>query len=515
MRAMSAVWIHPSALGTIMLLRLVSSSAILALVAGCTTFEREEDPTPAPAPGPVAPDAGGGGETPDPEVPSCPGLDTLGTGPFGFTCDAYVPPAACDDTVHAVSFPLTFQGCPTPMNPPDWQISGGGRFGTINPLISCGGVADNPDWSRPRYVHLSFPETDASRSIAALWVTDNGTRVSDVQFGTSPDALDRFARGISFAYSGIVNDRLVHQAHLCGLQPDTTYYYRVGGEGGWSEVFTFKTAPAPDTSTGFRFAVTGDSRSSTQAMWAQALDRIEDAGADFLLFTGDAVETGSVQVQWDVFYSQGEPSETHQRHASLPWIFTHGNHEYVGDASWAMNQFPRNEQNYWIRYGNTLFVVLDDTGWYVSGELPAQQVIEFMREAFEANRDATWRVVSHHMPIYSSGTRHGQNVFLRENWVPIFDQYGVDIVFNGHEHNYERSLPLRGDEVVNQNGTTYVVAAGIGAPLYDVGAEFWTATSRRTPNFVILDVTDESMEATAYDLQGAVIDRFTVNRRTR
>jgi 3',5'-cyclic AMP phosphodiesterase CpdA len=481
-----------------------------AVVAACTNFEQEAVPDTF-TPDTTTPDveesdedvAEGSGE-PDGFVPT--------TGVFGISTSEYAAPAACPET--DIAWPLSIEYCSTAMNPPAWQLPNPGSGGMQNAKPSCG-TTSGTETAAPRYVHLSFPETDASTSIGINWMTDGQTFVSDVQFGTTEDNLNLHARGFSFVFDEINTERRsqrVHEARLCGLQPATTYYYRVGGEGGWSDVYSFTTAPAPDSGETFRLAVTGDSRSDTQALWRQALEGIESQGADVLLFTGDAVETGTVMAQWDVFYTQGEPDENFDRFAGMPWIFVHGNHDFLGDAAWSLNSQPRNEQNFWIRYGNTLFVSLDDTGWFLTQELPNEGAREFLIEALEANQDATWRIVAHHKPIYSSGTRHGQDFGLLEAWTPVFDQYNVDLVFSGHEHNYERSLPVRDNEVVTDNGTIYVVAAGVGAPMYDVGRSFWTAESLKTPTYVILDISDTAINATTYDLSGTRVDSFDITR---
>ena len=92
-------------------------------------------------------------------------------------------------------------------------------------------------------------------------------------------------------------------------------------------------------------------------------------------------------------------------------------------------------------------------------------------------------IAVHHRGEWSSAN-HGTDsdvVKVRELLVPIWDKYKVDVVFNGHDHNYERSKPLR---LVNQKpvvgeGTTYVVCAGSGADGYGNGTSDFTATSLR------------------------------------
>jgi len=86
-------------------------------------------------------------------------------------------------------------------------------------------------------------------------------------------------------------------------------------------------------------------------------------------------------------------------------------------------------------------------------------------------------------------------------WKPIFEYFGVDIVFNGHDHDYERSVI---------NNITYVVTGGGGAPLYDVGHSSWTVYSEKTYHYCLLNVTSEQLTLQAIKPDGTLFDSFTI-----
>lgn len=425
----------------------------------------------------------------------------------------YEAPPACDDSTLIVP-PIEIARCDYSFSPPPWQESTAfGTAGLLDLRQSCG--TPSGEGAAPTMVHLTYPTSDADSSVAALWMTDYATTASDMRLGTSPDALDRWVRGFSFSYSLLDAERRVHEVHVCDLQPSTTYYYQVGGGDVWSETYSFTTAPTFGTDESFTFAATGDSRSTTQAMWAQTLDEIEALGADFLVFTGDAVEVGSLQFQWDTWWGQGSANGTTQRLAALPMLYAHGNHDLVGDPMWAMMAYPNDEQSYYVRYGNTLFIVLDDSGTFRTNQRIETEIRAFLEEALEAHPDVTWRVVAHHKPVYSASTNHGSTRVLQENWMPVYEEYGVDLVFNGHDHNYERSCAVRGGQCqASGDGTTYIVTAGIGAPLYGNGTDWWTEISYKVPSFVIMEVNGNTMTGTAYDpTTGTELDAFTLTKR--
>ena len=371
--------------------------------------------------------------------------------------------------------------------------------GLLDLRPSCGDAVD-----RPQGLHLTFPTADPSRDVAVLWTTVDETRVSEVRLGSDPEQLDRLFRGHSASYLGL-EGRVVHEVHLCGLEPGRTYSYQAGGPGGWSDVASFSTAPLAGGD--FRFAVMGDTRSVDFALWAAAVKRAAADGVDVLLFSGDAVDLGLIQAQWDRWFSAPQPEL-----ASLPIIPANGNHDLINVQYLSQFALPRNEENFAYRYGDALIVSMTDAPLHDWNALYGRAKT-YLEEALSEGADARWKILLNHRPFYSASTRHGQTRELLDEWLPIVDRHRVDVVFNGHDHNYERSRPLRGDTVVGTGeGTIYVIAAGLGAPLYDNGAQWWTATSEKVSTYGIGEVTPDRFSFTAYRLDGTVVDEFELTK---
>lgn len=118
-----------------------------------------------------------------------------------------------------------------------------------------------------------------------------------------------------------------------------------------------------------------------------------------------------------------------------------------------------------------------------------------------ANATAPWTIVLMHHPAYSAGW-HGGDPDVVSYFVPLFEQYGVDLVLSGHDHDYQRSRPI--------NGITYVVT-GAGAKLRATGREDFTAVSWSTYHFVDLAVYPDRMLVQAVDHNSRVIDSFTLH----
>lgn len=354
----------------------------------------------------------------------------------------------------------------------------------------------------PFQVHLSWRD-DPSTSIAAVWRTDAETLATRIEYGVDA-TYGSVASGRSFYANEDVSFGRLHEVHLCGLQPGSTYHYRVGGEGHWSADQTFTTAPAAGTAQRFSFLVAGDSRDN-QAVWGQILAVGEQFAPDFYVFSGDAVDLGTNLAEWDAFYANSERYLDRR-----PLLMVHGNHEFNVQPFYAFNALPGNEQWFSLDYANAHLVVLNDTVAVTDGRgIQAQWMAEDL-----AATTQRWRFAFHHIPAWSSCTTHGSDSDLQEQWSPVEEAGGIALDFAGHNHNYERSYPLlAGAQVADTDGVTYVVSAGAGADLYgnDLSGAF-TATATVDNNFVVVTVDGTTTTLMAYDLAGNVIDSFTTTR---
>jgi hypothetical protein len=359
----------------------------------------------------------------------------------------------------------------------------------------------------PQQIHLGLA-ADPRTSIAIQWRTaDDVTLASTVQLGTGEGAgLDQLAEGMTFTY----HDVRMHEVHLCDLAPDTTYRYRVGGadETGehWSPTYSFRTAPDPGESPDAEvtIAFVGDSRGGN-VVWAQIVEQLLARAPDLVLFGGDAVGNGNHQWEWDAFFTAAEPLL-----ATTPMVVAHGNHEINAVNYYAQLAMMGDEESFAFDYGPAHLTVLNDSP--VDDGVIGSKTRDFLAADLDASDLAPWQLVIHHRPLYSASPSHGGDPELRALWQPLYDAHGVDLVLNAHEHNYERTLPMRwgGAQATPAEGTIYIVSGGAGAGLYPSGTDFWTAYSESTHSAVILEVRQGSLEATAIREDGSVLDSFSI-----
>src|SRR5262249_30973087 len=359
--------------------------------------------------------------------------------------------------------------------------------------------------------------SDPARSIAIQWRTkDETTLATTVKYGVGT-ATDLMADGFTFEFStGFTNAGplvRMHEVHLCGLQPDTQYSYQVGGVGAdgrmaFSETYQFRTAPdTSSTSSQVTVVVLGDSRGGYTDLATLVAQINMMATPDLVLYSGDAVTLGPVQTEWDSFFNAIEPLAR-----QAPIISAQGNHDLNSVNYYSMFAMPGDEENYGLTYGPFHLTVVNDTPEDTADIMG--KVKSFLDSDLTANDSAPWKILMHHRPLWSASVAHGGDMMLQTVWGPIIDAHKVDLVQNGHDHDYERSKPMRGmtPQATPADGTIFVVSGGAGAQLYDNGTGFWTQLSEKTYSFVVLHVRRGMLQMNAFRVDGSMLDSLTITK---
>lgn len=315
---------------------------------------------------------------------------------------------------------------------------------------------------------------------------------------------------------------------LLGLVPGTTYYYRAGTWSGVDDatglprdadltpVCSFRTGHVKGDRTPFSFVTAGDSRSDDGKIAANA-NRLAAIPADFWLFSGDMTEVGT-QAEWWYWFDAMRPILS-----SRILMPVQGNHEVLADLYY--NQFalpgmaglPQEWQEHgWsFDYGNLHVVGLDsNTDDTVKSQLDWLKT-DLARA--DADPDIDWKIVMFHHPVYSASSAHGSTLRIQQVWLPVFEQYHVDMTLTGHDHDYERTRPIRGNQVVGsgEGGTVHIVAGAFYAPAYSNGRDWWTEKSvhGEVGNYCVFQVAGKRMTVTVYSGDGAqVLDEFTLTK---
>ena len=327
-------------------------------------------------------------------------------------------------------------------------------------------------------------------SIVIMWET-NTRAASQVDY--SPDG--------STWYQRIDPTKVkIHEVQLTGLAVDTAYYYTVTSVDRSKTVTsaqsTFATAPATATPRDFRFVAYGDTRTNPTEH-AAVVAAIRNSAPEIVIHTGDLVESGDSAGQWGPQFF--DPA--HDLMINKPLLPIIGNHE--GSGNLFRDFFSLGNNDYWFAftYGGVRFIGLNTyNASYSSGSTQYNWLVNELQSPECTSAD--WQIVYFHHPPYSSGS-HGGDTGVQDYLVPLFEAYGVDMVFSGHDHFYESSF---------KDGVHYVVTGGGGAPLraINVNPNPYQIYAESTLHHCVIDVTGESLTLSARYNGGVEFDGVTL-----
>jgi hypothetical protein len=373
--------------------------------------------------------------------------------------------------------------------------------------------------SAPSGIRLSWTQDATNSTITILWETDSSGNPTEVQYGLTSSCEIGTETGFSFADSWGVYEN--HQVDLTGLSPNTKYFYKVSGDSGeWSAVYNFTTAP--DSAINWTFLVAADSRSNYGDWDSVVQAMVTNTEARLLFFGGDILSDFDSQSEW---YDWMYPAK--QLISHVPFISNKGNHEDDSSGDPWDNflntyAFPSNEEYFSFDYGNAHFIVLNTED---SSDPTQKTWLESDLQAASSDPSNPWIFVSHHRPPYSSGG-HDSSTSARSNFVPLYKDYGVDMVFSGHNHFYQRTYPLNctniDSPVISDWGknfyyypdTIYAVVGRAGAPAYAPNngpGWFVEDTMSSELHYMKVDVyTNGSVHATTRYTDNVIFDDFWI-----
>ena len=423
------------------------------------------------------------------------------------------------------------------------------------------------DVTRAPYLQLT---TDTSQTI--VWRTDGEVK-PEIRIGKSMKQIasaknEILVKTTADLFQGekklqAKKGTIQYEAKLSELEPNTTYYYAIYHDGERvtpeDETYYFKTHPVPGAKSSSRFWIVGDSGTggSNQKLVHEGLKKwLGEKKLDGYLHVGDMAYGSGTDPE---FSKKFFPIyETTLRNTTC-WASL-GNHEgrtskgktgigpfydaYVLPTNAEAGGVPSGSESYYsFDYGNVHFICLNS---HDLDRRPTAAMAQWLKADLEKTK-AEWLIAFYHHPPYTKGShdsdKEHQLIEMREHIMPILESGGVDAVFTGHSHIYERSMlidgayetpstsegvvlddgdgdPREGGDgsykksagLAANNGTIQVVAGNGGAPLRRKGNHVLMSKVILMFGSVILETKDNELSLTMIDREGKEQDYCVIKK---
>lgn len=378
----------------------------------------------------------------------------------------------------------------------------------VTPVVAGPFVIDNVAASSVVLNRKPYLQAVAGTTAMIVWRTETDTD-SVVEFGETA--------GLGQTAGDPAASTKLHEVTLTGLTPGARYTYRVVSAGlRVTDRQTFGAAP-PSSQGDFRFIAFGDSGTGSAEQMAIAR-LMSTEQADFAIHTGDIIypfgALGNPIGEYnDKFF---KPYEGFL--ARMPIYPVIGNHDLIAllGGPYKDNFYlPDNgnslakELYFSFEWGDAKFIALETTGLFL---IPLGEHMRWLQRELSTNT-RKWLIVYMHVPLYSCGN-HGDNAILKQVLGPMLENGKVDLVITGHDHDYERTKPVKAfNQDPSYPGLVHIVTGGGGAGLYGISPNSRTDKAVRASHFMRFHAHGDDLDGEAIDQSGNVIDSFTIKNQ--
>ena len=258
--------------------------------------------------------------------------------------------------------------------------------------------------------------------------------------------------------------------------------------------------PLPNRPDSIKFAAIGDNGTGERPqieVGAQMAKARATFPFDLVIMLGDNMYGGQTQAD---FAKKFEQPYAALLTAGVRFQASLGNHDRPENVNYGL--YNMNGQRYYsYTRGHVRFFALDST------RMDQKQLAWIDASLRDAREE--WKICYFHHPLYSNADRHGASVDLRVLLEPIFVRHGVNVVFSGHDHVYERIKP--------QKGIYYFVSGAAGqlrrgnmSPTNETAAYF-----DQDQSFMLVEVAGPEMHFRSISRTGKTVDSGVVQRQAR
>ena len=324
------------------------------------------------------------------------------------------------------------------------------------------------------------------------------------------------------------HNSIAHHHHVTfkDLEPDTLYAYRVKGANTWSEWFQFRTAKAdfsPHAAIYF-----GDAQNAVKSHFSRVIREAFSTAprAQVMVHAGDLVNSRSGDEhddEWGEWFDAGSFINS-----MLVNVAAAGNHEYIPQKTgprtllpqWPVHfHFPDNGPDplkstvYFMDYQGVRYISLDSQQALQDQAMLKLQA-EWLRNVLSANPNR-WTVVIYHHPMFSV-SQGRDNPALRAQWQPIFDEFNVDLVLQGHDHTYGRGENVASGTSGQLKGAGPMYVVSVSGPKMYMLAEHSAKNMDRVGEdiqlFQVIEFQKDRIVYQARTATGQLYDAFDIEK---
>ena len=389
--------------------------------------------------------------------------------------------------------------------------------------------------SESRYIRQIVAQ-DNSTSRTIMWQSDNSEADAVIEYRLEGAEKSQTIGATDKAFTDDGSTTYIHEATLTGLTPNTKYEYRVGyGTDRRSDWYRLETAGA----SVYDVLIYPDSQSGDYSQWEEIVksSALRNPRTALYISMGDLVDNGEHAYQWRTWLNSIKPLS-----ANVPLATTLGNHEMY-TLDWKMrepyaylNYFavpPNgneifNRRYYSYDFGDVHYVVLD-TQLYESNHEDNHDThhpdlydvqIQWLRQDLAANIKKWTVVLMHRDPFQYAFDRPGasRDVGFNEEGVlfmPIFDEFNVDLVLSAHLHSYRNRGHVRNFDR-DASGPLYIltgIAGDARRPKWkEHPLDVYVAPDRDKNNYMTMTVTPNKLIVKAFLSDGTQLDESVIEK---
>lgn len=377
----------------------------------------------------------------------------------------------------------------------------------------------------PAGLFLTWVDNPYSSIVIDYHTLPGFSESTSISFRETGTVKWKTAKGEMFPYPH--SDRSIHRVYIKGLKPGRTYQFQVNG---FDRVYNFRTV-SKDKDAVVRFAIGGDTMH--RKFWMDSVNLVARSyDPDFIVWGGDlAYANGSPDniEKWYQWHESIMETLIDSTGRAIPILLGIGNHEVQKKTEefkptdemrlkfapffYSFFAFPGQPGYAAIDFGKYLSLIFLDTDH--TNPIEGEQT-EWLEKTLKKRKGFTHMMPVYHVPGFPSN-RDFEGKTQREvrtHFVPLFEEYGVEVAFEHHDHTYKRTHPIRNGQIVpDEEGIVYLGDGAWGVGQRKTNDAWYLARRESKRHCMIVTLQGKSVDVVMVDMKGDVFDRYSVIKK--